>query len=104
MILYRHIGYERVYLSLHKVADTPFHIQCVQFHSSAGVVIIAVKSLDIVTIPFYDIGGAMDANIHGILPCKSKRRYPRTCKASRYCLIRALCTRLDQFWRTNLHI
>ena len=22
-----HLGYERVYLPLHKVADTPFHIQ-----------------------------------------------------------------------------
>ena len=25
--LYRHLGYERVYLPLGKVADTPFHIQ-----------------------------------------------------------------------------
>ena len=27
IILHRHLGYERVYLPLHKVADTPFHIQ-----------------------------------------------------------------------------
>ena len=25
--LYTHLGYERVYLPLYKVADTPFHIQ-----------------------------------------------------------------------------
>ena len=25
--IYRHLGYERVYLPLYKVADTPFHIQ-----------------------------------------------------------------------------
>ena len=27
MEILRHFGYERVYLPLHKVADTPFHIQ-----------------------------------------------------------------------------
>ena len=26
-ITYCHLGYESVYLPLHKVADTPFHIQ-----------------------------------------------------------------------------
>ena len=26
-VVYRPLGYERVYLPLHKVADTPFHIQ-----------------------------------------------------------------------------
>ena len=27
LTIYRHLGYERVYLPLYKVADTPFHIQ-----------------------------------------------------------------------------
>ena len=26
-LIYRHLGYERVYLPLYQVADTPFHIQ-----------------------------------------------------------------------------
>ena len=31
MEIIRHLGYERVYLPLCKVADTPFHIQGVEF-------------------------------------------------------------------------
>ena len=51
-VYYRHLGYERVYLPLCKVADTPFHIQdeyigppCMTWDSRLTLIIILERQV-----------------------------------------------------------
>ena len=65
--MYRHLGYKRVYLSLYKVADTPFHIQgggiynivnllhsCDNMHSVTYITKIMLTGIAIKITGYYD--------------------------------------------------
>ena len=54
--LYRPIGYERVYLTLYKVADTPFHIQGNDIY---GVLWSLLFLITHVNTPLYDTGNTL---------------------------------------------